>query len=388
MIPNQNHLQLNTQSRFLTFIFKSKENSQYLVLTIIVVTLQLIIFKYCYPFPNLIFMDSIDYISAAFNNDQISSHPIGYSILLRIFSAITISDTILITFQYIFLQSAALALNFTLFYFYSPSRLIKSILLLVMLFNPLFFPISNTISSDNYYLSLCIIWFTLLLWIIYQPDSKLYIWHAIVMYLAFTTRFNAIFLPIVSIYAFYHSKSKIKTKIVGVLLCCILLGSFIIYNRQKYYELYGTRQFSAFSGWQMANNGLYTYRYVPDSLILKVPKKFEVLDNVVRDYFRNARKDPNNTIEQTEAFDNYIWHPKSPLWIYINKYFKPQNESLEDKKWAIIAPLYKDYGIWLITHYPIPFFQHIIIPHIKTWFFPPMYSLVIIIGDSIIFLKL
>lgn len=368
------------------FIFQRWENRRYLITACIIIIIQFIVYKYIYPFPNFLGGDSWIYIKDAQENAKEAIHPVGYSMFLRIFSAFTNSDLILVAFQYFFLQAAALGLNFTLYYFFSPDSLIRKCLLLAILLNPLFPLISNTISSDNLSLSLALIWFTLLLWIIYQPTRKVVVWHAIVLFFAFTIRFNAMFYPLISCLAFFISSANLKSKIKGVVLMIVLIGSFVIYNQEKYYQLCGTRQFAPFSGWQMANNALYSYRYVTASKHKKVPEKFEKLDSVVRDYFAKASKDTSNQIEKQRAFDRYMWVEESPLWIYFWQTFGGKEQSRDLKHWATAAPFYKEYATWIIIQYPVEFFSNVIVPHIHSWFFPPMYSLTMYNGgyDNII----
>lgn len=375
-MPSTPELQtLNTNQTLNDFILNNKENRLYLILAIAIILLQLVIYKYLFPYPNFFVGDSWEYLLDAKRNAQVGIYPIGYSMLLRFFSAFTISDTALIILQYTMLQAAALALNFTLFYFYSPARLIKILLLLSALFNPLFFPIANTISSDNFCLTLSLIWFSLLLWIIYKPAPKVILWHSFILYLTFTVRYNAMFFILISIAALYISKTDIKLKLAGLLIYLILIGAYVNHNRQVYYKISGIRQFTPFSGWQLANNALYTYRYIPDSLRLEVPDKFKNLDNTVREYFRKVKNDKNNEIEKRKAFHDYMWADESPLWIYFRNNFPGGEHSREVKYWAKAGPLYKEYGTWIITHYPYAFFKHVIIPHIQSWFLPPMIAM-------------
>jgi len=359
---------------FKEFLFKTQENNLYLKVAIILSLLQLIIYKYIYPFPNFLNGDTWIYILNAQSNAKIAIHPIGYAMFLRIFSAITISDTALVIFQFLLLYLASLFLNFTLYYFLAPSRNIKIFLLISVFINPIFPLIANTISSDNVCLSLGIIWFGLLLWIIYKPSTSIFFWHAAVLFLAFTMRFNAIFFPIISLIAFCLSKSSYRQKILGFVCCILFVGSFVMYNRERYFQLCGIRQFAPFSGWQMANNALYAYRYVTPSKHIKVPVKFEKLDSLVCNYFINAPLDKENTLESKRALDGYLWEQKSPLWIYFHKYVD-KNYTGEYKYWAVIAPFYYEYGRWIIIHYPKEFIQNVVFPHIQWWLIPPMYSL-------------
>lgn len=354
------------------FIFKSSENRPYVITIIIVLLIQSILYKYLYPYANFLFGDSYCYVKEAFDNAQIDTYPIGYPMFLRIFSAITISDTCLVVFQYLLLQAAALSLVFTTFYFFSPHKYLKRFLIFSTLFNPLLFVIANTVSSDNFFLSLSLIWVVLLIWIIYKPTKSVIVWHAMVLFLLLTVRFNALFYPIISLFAFFLSKERLKIKIIGILLSLLLMGFFIIYNREKHYELSGKRQFSVFSEWQMANNGLYAYRHVPIESRKKVPDRFAELDAVVREYFYYASQNPYNIIDNGKATYDYMFMRESPLWIYCLQKTEIKEGESDLKARAVVGPLYNDYGSWLILHYPIQLIEFVIWPNFKKWFIPPM----------------
>src|SRR5258708_22919926 len=76
-----------------------------------------LLFKFLYPYPDL-FMDSYWYIYAAEAHLNISIWPIGYSKFLTLVHSITSSAGVLVSLQYVLLQSSLLYLAFTLFYFY------------------------------------------------------------------------------------------------------------------------------------------------------------------------------------------------------------------------------------------------------------------------------
>lgn len=242
-----------------------------------------------------------------------------------------------------------------------------------MLFNPVFLYLANYVSSDTVFLSLSIIWFTLLLWIIHSPSNKLIIFHAIILALAFTVRYNALFYPIISFVAFTFYREKIVNKIAGLAFSVLLLFLFIQFNNNKYYELCGKSQFTPFSGWQMANNAMYAYKYVPNNQVKKVPAKFAKLDKMVRDYFDSTRNNKKHPEEELVASTIYMWTPTAPLRMYMHKVYP--NDSIpnqELKYWASVAPLYKDYGAYIIKNYPLAFAEHYLLPNALKYYAPPI----------------
>ncbi|MGF6928276.1 hypothetical protein QFZ48_003776 [Chitinophaga sp. W2I13] len=354
------------------FIFKNQTHKWYVIIGIVSIILQLTIFKYFYPYAGFINGDSYAYIETAYHNLSINTYPIGYSMLLRILSVFTKSDTILVVIQYLLLQLSVLAFIFTLFYFYKPARLTKILLFSFMLFNPVFLYLANYISSDSFFISLSMIWFTQLFWIINQPNNKLILINSLVLFLAFTVRYNALFYPIIAVVSLFQGRLKTWHKLGGLALSTILIFSFITFTSSKYYNLTGHRQFTPFTGWQTANNALYAYRYADTNHIKKVPKRFQELDKMVRTYFdttRDIRKYPK---EGLVASTVYMWDPSSPLCIYTENQFKKDSTATQLKKWATVAPLMGDYGSFLIKEYPREYVNYYLMPNIIKYYAPPI----------------
>jgi len=337
------------------------------------IIIQLIIFKFLYPSAGFIDGDSYVYLETAYWNFDINTYPIGYSRFLRIFSVFTHSDTALVAFQYLLLQTSSLAFIFTLFYFYQPGRLIKVVLFLFVLFNPTFLYVSNYISSDALFIPLSLIWFTLLVWIIHRPSIRLVIVHAIILFLAFTVRYNALYYPIIALLAFIISRQAVKIKLAGLVLVALLLGGFIQFTSNRYKEVSGKTIFSPFSGWQLANNAMYTYKFVTHKRTNDIPVKFRQLDKMIRDYFDSTSSNPHHPEELLLASTVYMWTPTAPLQLYMDKHF-PKKDSADANipRWAKVAPLYKEYGAYIISKYPVDFAKYYLWPNAIKYYAPPV----------------
>lgn len=357
---------------FKQFLLSSRKNKTTLAITAIAIVLQFLVFKYYYPFANYIHGDSFSYLNAAHENSSINTYLIGYSKFLRLFSVFSKSDYTLAAFQYLIIQLSVLFLLFTLFYFHSVSNITRTILLGIMVFNPLFLHLANLVSSDGIFLALSITYFTLLLWIIHKPSSKIILFHALLLLLTFTLRYNAIIYPCLSILSFYLSKLTLRNKILGIVLSIFVCSLFIAFTMNEYKKLTGYWQYSPFSGWQLANNAMYTYRFV-DSIDRKpVPKRFLALDNMIREYFDSTRNLDKNPQETLLASTVYMWTPSSSLYQYRNRIFIKDSTMGEFKKWASMGPLYSAYGIYIIKTYPKQFAQYFIWPNSNKYFAPPI----------------
>lgn len=359
---------------FKDFVFNDKKNRAILLIAFGFIIIQFCIFKYLYPFASYIHGDSFVYLDGAQRNLDINTYPIGYSRFLRLFSVFTRSDTVLVAFQYLCIQASALFLLFTIFYFYTPGNIMQYLLLVFMVLNPLFWHLANLVSSDCLFAALSMVWFALLLWIIYQPDTKIIFWHAIVLFIAFTFRYNALIYPFIAIVAFGISQLSLRNKIAGVVTGLLLCGLFVCYTSYKYKQLTGYWQFSPFSGWLMVNNAMYAYRYVDSADRKPVPKRFEALDNMIREFFDSTRDVKKFPSEAAMASTVYMWSPGMSLMNYRDSLFARNKDTAasELKKWASMGPFYKEYGLYIIKQYPSYFARYFAWPNAQKYYAPPV----------------
>lgn len=363
-----------TEQSFKQFLFHNRRNRMILFLAAAAIIIQFSIFKYLYPFASYIHGDSFSYINAAYENLTINTYLVGYSKFLRLVNIFAKPDYILVTLQYLLIQCSVLFLLFTIFYFYKPGRATQIILLCFMTFNPLFLHLANMISSDGLFLALSCTWFALLLWIIHRPIKKIIIWQAVVLFIAFTVRYNALIYPIIAGFAFWLSPLPLRKKLTGISLGLLLCGIWIAFTMTRYEKLTGHWQYAPFSGWQMANNAMYAYRHVDSADKKPVPKKFQALDNAITTYLNKARKHIGmNPGEQSEASTYYMWSRGMPLMDYRDNLFKKTKDSTQEfKKWASMGPLYKEYGIHLIKQYPWHYIRYFMWPNFRKYYAPPV----------------
>jgi len=359
---------------FKDFLFRDKKNRVILLIVLGLVIIQFSFFKYLYPFASYIHGDSFSYIDAARQNLDISTYPIGYSRFLRLWSVFFRSDTILVAFQYLCIQAAILFLLFTIFYFYTPSKATQYGLIGFMVLNPLLLHLANLVSSDCLFVVLSMTWFALLLWIVLRPSNKIILWHAVVLFLAFTVRYNAIVYPLIAVAAFGLSKMPLRKKIVGVAAGVLLCSLFVAYTSYQYKKLTGYWQFSPFSGWLMANNAMYAYRYVDSASRKPVPQKFKALDNMIRQYFDSSRNIRKNPHEAMMASTVYMWTPGMSLMKYRDSLFAHRKDTTatEQKKWASMGAFYKEYGLYMIKQYPLQFTRYFLWPNSLKYYAPPV----------------
>lgn len=357
---------------FKDFIFKESFNKTLIIIAIPILCIQFFLFKYFYPFAGFINGDSYVYLDAAYHNLFINTYPIGYSKFLRLISVFTHSDTFVVGVQYALLQGSTIFFLFSIFYFYTPLKYTRLLLFFSGILNPVYLYLANYISSDSLFLSLSLLWFTLLIWILNRPTSKIIFANAFVLFFAFTVRYNALFYPLISISVVAIARRCIWTNILGLAVSGSLIVLFILTTTQKYEKLSGHRQFSPFSGWQLANNALYAYKFVDKNKLKKPPARFSEIDRLVRSYFDSTRDLRRHPYERMVASTVYMWDPNSPLSIYMENKFKGDTTASALKKWASVAPMMGDYGKFLIRAYPYEFTRYYLVPNALKYYAPPV----------------
>jgi len=152
----------------------------------------------------------------------------------------------------------------------------------------------------------------------------------------------------------------------------LLCGWFVVLTMYQYKKLTGYWQYSPFSGWQFANNAMYAFREVDTADYKPVPKKFYALDTMIRKFYARTRQMMNpNEKKQTSTF--YMWSPGMPLMQYRNIVFKQDTATASElKRWASMAPLYKEYGLFIIRRYPWHFAAYFVWPNSHKYFAPPV----------------
>jgi hypothetical protein len=356
---------------FLKFILQPVYR-RYLYIALGGITLQLILFKLLYPFADY-FSDSYSFIENAITHDGFNIWPVGYSWFLYAFHQFTHSDTAVVVFQYILLEVAILVFFFTVLYWYPLSPIATGILFVVLLFNPLSLYVSNYISSDALFSALSILWFTQLLWMMHRPQTWQLIPHGLLLVVAFTVRYQAMYYPLVTLAVLLFSGHTRNAKIAGLLAPLIPILIFVQYTRDEAYRLTGVHQFSVLSDWHWANNALYMYPHIQvDSN--RVPHEVRPFHRMTAMYFDTI---PDEWRDFTPLMGGiYFRHPYGPLKQYLSRYKEEHPEAADIEGWGQVAPTFGIYGKHLIKEHPVAYARYYLLPNTLNYFRPPLEKLV------------
>lgn len=353
----------------LEFVKSHRGNRIYLLCAILVSIFLLILFKMFYPYPNLV-VDSYVYIRPIVEGRYASTFPIGYTWFLWVFTRVSRSTTLLVWTQYWFFLTAALLFFFTVLFFFRPGKWVKILLFVFLFINPIFIFCSNFIMSDMLFTTLSILWITQLIWIIASPRPYMIFGHALLLFLVFTVRYNALYYPIVASLVLLFVRIEFWLKILAIALPVILIGVFVFYTIDQMKALTGISQFSPFGSWRMANNALYMYGHVCQVKNDPVPYRFRPLDTLVRRYFA-AGGWVDNLADPRSGGAFYGGDPNAPLMLYMYQQYGDDSIFLDLRKFGPLAPLYGAYGTYLARKYPLDYCQWFLLPSTFRYIFPP-----------------
>ena len=343
---------------------------RYLYIAIPIMIVEWIVFKCCYPFADF-FTDSYSYIDSAVNGDAIGYRPVGYSMFLRIVHAISTSDTFLVTLQYILVQGATLGLFLTLVKRCGLSVRTASVVLLVLLLNPMIPYLCNYVSSDALFVGLSLIWITVLMGLVREPNWWRLVLQVALLFVIFNLRYIALFYPAVASLTFLlmRKKGSVGFKLTGIICSIGVVTACTSWIKHITYKETGADVFSAFSGWQIANNALHLYPWLPvDTTGLPTPECSELARDV-RQYFDTAgpamlKRGPASTTE-------YMWVRTSPLHRYMNDVRRRQHTTYWIT-WNRVAPVFTRYGYFLIRRHPLAYARYYGWPSARAFFVSPL----------------
>jgi hypothetical protein len=336
-----------------------------------------VVFKCCYPYADF-FTDSYTYISAAADGDAISYRPIGYSLFLRLVHGISRSDTFLVTIQFLLVQSSSWLLFLFVCRRCEPGVRVQLLIAVFLAVDPLVYYISNFVSSDALFVALSLFWLVSLMRLTDRPDWRGLVIQWILLLMIFYTRYVALFYPVVAVVSCLWLKRGWRFRLTAMAGSVIVVVVSVGYTRALTRSETGAPVFSAFSGWQVANNALNLYPWLPVDTV-GLPPETQPLAGYVRRYFDRVRVAPGG--EASGATTAYMWERQSPLHEYLDEYrmfHSRLRRGLDTERlayftaWNRVAPVFSRYGYFLIGQHPLAFARYYLLPSAKSFFLSPL----------------
>lgn len=358
--------QENIKEKSLWLFIANSANKKWLYLTLVITVIYLILLRNFLPSPSFL-SDSFTYIQAARDNSVISFRPFGYSAFLQCLHHLTTSDLAIVVTQYILNIIANLLLFFTCIYHFPLHRKLKWLLFVLLIGNPLYLIYSNYILSDALFCSITVLWFTLLILILKKPKWKYFIIQLLLLAFLFGLRYNAIVFPLYAAGALIFSTQSFWKKLIEILLVFFLIFILVKSITHKTEVETNVHVFSAFSGWQLANNAIHILRHLPeDTTELKGHNK--EIYQYIRAYLQTNPSEKNNK----EVTAQYMWNDNSPLKQYLRYRRKTDHQNSYLNVWTAMGPVYSNFGTKIILDHPFSYLEYFIWPNILNYFAPDM----------------
>lgn len=326
-----------------------------------------VLFKWAYPFADF-YIDSYTYIQAAADHDAISYRPIGYSIFLRLVHTISRSDTVLVTIQFGLIQSSCWLLFRFLCRCCPPGRWARVLIAVFLVLDAPVYYISNCVSSDALFIALSLFWFTALLQLVHRPGWRILIVQWVLLLLIFYTRYVALFYPVVAAITCFRLRRDLFFRLAAIAGSAAVVTAGVLYTRAVTEKETGAPVFSAFSGWQIANNALHIYPWLPVDTT-GLPPATRALAGYVDRYFS---REGDSVKKAPWGFGTaYMWERSSPLHRYLDDYLRrgsglrkePDTAELTYfTAWHRVAPVFSQYGYLLLRRHPAAFCRYYLWP--------------------------
>lgn len=357
------------QPLFIDYVWRTKNNKQLLLAGLCIGLIYFIVLRVLFPLPSFYF-DSYTYIKAAAEKQFISFRPIEYSEFINFFHSFSKSDAALIFGQYFFNVIANLFLFFTIAFLFPIGKALRITLFVLLTCNPLYLFYSNYILSDSFFCSLTVAWFAILIWILYRPNLAQLFIQLLLLLLLFKLRYNAMIFPVFTTLALVLSKQAVWRKVTFSLLSFAIILLLVKQISDKTEELTGTRVFSAFSGWQMANNALHILKYEKaDST--KLENESKEINRIAAYYFDTLHKSKPAPATYSVT-GSYLWDNTSPLKTYLPTYAMQISAQSYFQAWTAAGPVYNTFGTDIIKQKPTAYFKYFVWPNTQQYFFPDM----------------
>jgi len=162
------------------------------------------------------------------------------------------------------------------------------------------------------------------------------------------------------------SRQSLLKKLVTISVAGVLVIAVIFDTKNKTAAVTGTKTFSAFSGWQLANNALHILRYDTVNPASVADTQTRSVLVYIQKYFDTTP--PNKFAGLATAF--YLWSHTSPLKKYMTVYAGKKNKYF--LTWNALGPVYNKFGETIILKKPGSYIEHFVVPNIEAYCLPPL----------------
>ena len=192
------------------------------------------------------------------------------------------------------------------------------------------------------------------------------------MFLCFTIRNTAYYYPLVSILAFLLCIRNWRFKLAGACFPMALLIPFMFYTKEAAFKLTGTKQYSLFTGWQLANNALYIYSESKIDSSLFRTKEARQINQIAMAYFKHIKPDLFQEYLNSYVGNFFVRQPEAPLKQYLLLHYGPAFGFKSIVNWGKASADFEVFGGSIIRSHPVNYLKYFVVPNIGNYLLPPL----------------
>jgi hypothetical protein len=336
-----------------------KENRFELHCTLLLFIVSFIFFQWAYPFPNT-YADTGAFITVAGNGLIGNYRPIGYSWFLAFAHFINPHPDVLVLLQFILYFISTHLFYIVLKYFFAPiSSNEWKFFYFLFIISPTCIYICNFVISDLLFIALTNLWLASLIWIIGAKQLNAVLLNLLFLILLLQTRYISLFYPLVTVVGLFIAFFK-KQKLQFILYSGLQVLAFvavIAFTTWQTKKNIGVSVFSAFGGWQKANNAMHIMPYVqlsPDDI--KDPK-IKAIHVFISTHSPEELYPAKDSVVVT-----YLWSDHGPIKQYMY-HLKGKGKKSYLHYWHLASKPLGEWGDYMIRKYPMAFIRHYIYPN-------------------------
>jgi hypothetical protein len=370
---NKKNKTQNQYPSFFSFLAEKKQKKKILFIGVFYL-IAYIALIYLYPFADGI-SDTGGYIQSAAQNKYLGYRPFGYSAFLIMLHNISGSMSFLVFAQYWLSAISTILLVFTVKYFYRPKNNMAELffdIFAVCSITTIY--LTNCILSDSLFTSLTILWVFSGIWFIHTPEISVktifFFIHILLLGFLFSVRFTGLFYVFITGLIIFITLFKEKRILSIAFISIAVLVFYLLYRGQtnSTYQLTKIKSFSAFSGWQMANNALHVIPYV-DIDTNKITNK-EVREFTI--FAISCKTQIKQNIDLTPYYSTatFIWDKNLPLKRFLFYKMQQRNGEYLTTFTSLGENVYGKFAAYMIKQHPIAYFTHYILPNALSVLYP------------------
>ena len=354
---------------YFRFLFGRRQWADWAVI-LLATFLGLFLVRLSYPFPNTA-SDSFGYLACAFKDEFVAYRPFGYSYYLQVLYKLSHSIYSVAVSQAVCYGLSIGLLMMAVKKYWPPRNKVRFLLFEALVsFSPAALYMLNTILSDSLFCCLVFVLVAMVIVWIQEGSWVALCIYALALFAAMHTRYSAMFFPLVFVPVF-ALKGNVFQRIVPIVATAAVFLVFHAGVSSEMEKLTHKRQFSTgFDGWQLANNALHMLPHMDKEELMQKPptEEMQMLHIIC---LANMPKILEYTHGKKRVTASFMWAKDSPLKEFTDFYLKRHEEMYYYDAWiALGSGLYRDYGIWLITHHPWKFIRYYLFPNSLQAFFP------------------